>query len=62
MPPRAQLMMRTPVFILAKAALLIKPWVSGVSGTWTVIKSDFGKNLFQRTGLDAHARDVFRRR
>ena len=43
MPPRAQLIMRTPFFILAKAALLIRPWVSGVNGTCTVMKSDLVK-------------------
>ena len=39
MPPRAQLMMRTPFFILANAVAPMRPRVSLVSGVWTVIKS-----------------------
>ena len=36
-PPRARLMMRTPVFIWSKAAALSIPLVSGVWGTWMVM-------------------------
>ncbi len=37
MPPRAQLIRRTPSFILSKAALPISPSVSLNLGTWTVM-------------------------
>ena len=40
MPPRAQLMMRTPSFIWLIVSLLIRFAVSLVLGVWTVMKSD----------------------
>ena len=36
-PPRARLMMRTPVFIWSKAVALSMPLVSLVWGTWMVM-------------------------
>ena len=38
--PRAQFTIRTPGFILAIDSELIMPRVSGVTGMWTVMKSD----------------------
>ena len=40
MPPRAQLMMRTPFFMFANAAAPTSPRVSAVSGVCTVMKSE----------------------
>ena len=40
MPPRAQLMMRTPLRIIAKAAAPTMPRVSSVNGACTVMKSE----------------------
>mmetsp|Transcript_20290 Transcript_20290/g.61861 ORF Transcript_20290/g.61861 Transcript_20290/m.61861 type:complete len:477 (+) Transcript_20290:705-2135(+) len=50
MPPRAQLMMRTPGFIVAIDVLLIMSFVSSSSGTWTVRKSARAMQSAAETG------------
>ena len=41
MPPRAAHTITTPFFIWAMTSALMSPLVSGVSGEWMVMKSDF---------------------
>ena len=50
-PPRAQFIKRTPFFILAILSLLSMPFVFGVSGICTVIKSDCLINSSRETTL-----------
>ena len=49
MPPRAQLMMRTPRFMRAIESRPMSPRVSAVSGVWMVMKSARGKSASSDT-------------